>query len=153
MLRQMLRLGTAVLSAAGAAGCMQPIGTAWPVALSRSWMFGIETMRGDPAPQLPYTNRFIADLAAMPNVQVVWMGEERNSFAFNAWKGEKVLVSSWLRAQGNCMDLTYTIFQSGEKQAVLGLIVGPMPAGTEPDSACVDRAVTQFYQALVTQRL
>jgi hypothetical protein len=51
------------------------------------------------------------------------------------------------------MNLTYTIFQSGEKQAVLGLVVGPMPAGAEPDSACVDRAATQFYQALVSQRM
>jgi hypothetical protein len=29
------------------------------------------------------------------------------------------------------MNLTYTIFQSGEKQAELGLVVGPMPAGTD----------------------
>ena len=143
----------AVLAAAGAAGCMQPIGVPWPSALSRSWMFGVETMRGDPAPQLPFTNRFIADLSAMPNVQVVYLGEERNSFLFNAWTGEKVLVSPWLHGEGNCMNLTYTIFQSGQKQAVLGLVVAPMPAGNEPDSACVDRAVTQFYQALVTQRL
>jgi hypothetical protein len=116
-------------------------------------MFGVETMRSDPAPQLPYTNRFIADLSAMPNVQVVWLGEERNNFLFSAWTGEKVLVSPWLHGEGNCMNLTYTIFQSGEKQAVLGLVVAPMWAGTEPDSACVDRAVTPFYQALVTQRL
>jgi hypothetical protein len=89
----------------------------------------------------------------MPKVQVVYVGDNRNSFLFNAWSGDKVLVSPWLRAEGNCMNLTYTIFQSGEKQAVLGLVVGPMPAGTEPDSACVDRAATQFYQALVSQRM
>jgi len=116
-------------------------------------MFGIETMRGDPQPQLPYTNRFIADLSAMPKVQVVYVSDNRNSFLFNAWTGDKVLVSPWLRAEGNCMNLTYTIFQSGEKQAVLGLVVGPMPAGAEPDSACVDRAAAQFYQALVSQRM
>ncbi len=110
-------------------------------------------MRGDPAPQFPYTNRFLADLAAMPKVQVVYVGDDRNSFLFNAWKGDKVLVSPWLHGEGNCMNLTYTIFQSGEKQAVLGLAVPPMPAGLEPDSACVDRAATQFYQALVVQRM
>ena len=60
-------------------------------------MFGVERMRGDPEPQLPYTNQFIADLAAMPSVQVVFMGDERNRFAFNAWAGGKVLVSPWLR--------------------------------------------------------
>ncbi len=116
-------------------------------------MFGVETMRGDPAPKLPYTNRFIAELSAMPNVQVVYVGNERNNFLFGAWTGEKVLVSPWLRAEGNCMNLTYTIFQSGEKQAVFGLVVAALPAGIEPDSACVDRAATRFYQALVTQRL
>ena len=135
-----------------AAGC-QPVSMPWPATLSASWMFGIETMRGDPAPQLPYTNRFIADLAAMPKVQVVYVGDERNSFLFNAWKGGKVVVSPWLHGEGNCMNLTYTIFQSGEKQAVLGLVVPAMPAGTEPDAACVDRAATQFYQALVVQRM
>lgn len=116
-------------------------------------MFGVETMRGDPAPQLPYTNRFIADLSAMPNVQVVYVGNERNNYLFSAWKGDKVLIAPWLRAEGNCMNLTYTVFQSGEREAVLGLVVTAMPAGTEPDSACVDRAAAQFYQALVTQRL
>jgi hypothetical protein len=144
----------AVLSAvAVATGCMQPVSVPPATAISRPWMFGIEPMRGDPLPQLPYTNRFIADLSAMPNVQVVYVGDERNSFLFNAWRGDKVLLAPWLGGGGNCMNLTYTVFQSGEKQAVLGLIVARMPAGTEPDSACVDRAATQFYQALVLQRL
>jgi len=142
-----------LLSAAGTAGCVPPVGAQWPGALSKPWMFGIETMRGDPEPQLPFTNRFIAGLSAMPNVQVVYLGGEGNRFLFSAWTGNKVQVSPWLRAGGNCMDLTYTLFQSGEQQVVLGLVVAPMPAGTEPDSACVDRAVTQFYQALVVQRL
>jgi hypothetical protein len=147
------RQSALVLSVTVATGCMQPVSVPPATAISRSWMFGIETMRGDPLPQLPYTNRFIADLSAMPNVQVVYVGDERNSFLFNAWRGEKVLLSPWLHGEGNCMNLTYTVFQSGEKQAVLGLIVAPMAAGTEPDSACVDRAATQFYQALVLQRL
>jgi hypothetical protein len=148
-----LARGCAALVAAGVAGCTQPIGVPAPTALNRSWMFGVETMRGDPAPQLPYTNRFIADLSAMPNVQVVYVGNERNNYLFSAWKGDKVLIAPWLRAEGNCMNLTYTVFQSGEREAVLGLVVTAMPAGTEPDSACVDRAAAQFYQALVTQRL
>jgi hypothetical protein len=143
----------AILLSAGVSGCVQPVGMPAPSATNTSWMFGVETMHGDPQPQLPYTNRFIADLSAMPKVQVVYVGDNRNSFLFNAWSGDKVLVSPWLRAEGNCMNLTYTIFQSGEKQAELGLVVGPMPAGTEPDSACVDRAAAQFYQALVSQRM
>jgi len=142
-----------LLSVAGTTSCVPPAGASWPVALSKPWMFGVETMRGDPEPQLPFTNRFIANLSAMPNVQVVYLGGEGNRFLFSAWTGNKVLVSPWLRAGGNCMDLTYTLFQSGEQQVVLGLVVAPLPAGTEPDSACVDRATTQFYQALVVQRL
>jgi hypothetical protein len=147
-----LTLGVAALAAASVAAC-QPVSVPPPVALNRSWMFGVEAMRGDPAEQLPYTNRFIADLSAMPNVQVVYVGNDRNNFLFNSWQGEKVLISPWLRAEGNCMNLTYTVFQYGEKRAVFGLVVATLPAGIEPDSACVDRAVTQFYQALVTQRL
>jgi len=142
-----------LLSAAGLAGCMQPIGVPGPTTLSKPWMLGIERMRGDPEPQLPLTNRFIADLTAMPKAQVVFVGNDRNGFLFNAWSGGKVLVSPWLRGEGNCMNLTYTIFQSGEQQAVFGLMIPPMPAGMEPDSACVDRAAGQLYQALVAQGL
>jgi hypothetical protein len=40
-----------------------------------------------------------------------------------------------------------------EQQGVFGLVIPPMPAGVEPDSACVDRAATQFYQSLVRQGL
>lgn len=130
-----------------------PVSMGWPTALTQTWMFGVQTMGGDPEPQLPYTNRFIADLSAMPKVHVVYVGSERNDFLFNAWKGNKLLVAPWLRGEGSCMNLTYTVFQSGEQQAVLGMVVPPMPAGTEPDSACVDRAATQFYQALVVQRM
>jgi hypothetical protein len=146
---------TILLLAAGMAGCVQtqPGGTAAMPALSKPWMLGIERMRVDPEPQLPFTNRFIADLSAMPNVQVVFLGSERNSFLFNGWSGGKVLVSPWLHGEGNCMTLTYTIFQAGEQQGVFGLVIPPMPAGVEPDSACVDRAATQFYQSLVRQGL
>ena len=121
--------------------------------MRQSWMFGIVRMRGYPAPQLPYTNQFIAALAAMPAVKIVYVGDDTNRFAFNAWAGGKVLVSPWLRGEGNCMNITYTIFQAGQQQAVFGQVVPAMYAGTEPDSACVDRASGQFYQALVVQGL
>ena len=144
-----------LLLAAGLAGCVQTQfgGSPATPALSKPWMLGIERMHADPEPQLPFTNRFIADLSAMPNVQLVFLGSDRNSFLFNAWSGGKVRVSPWLHGEGNCMTFTYTIFQSGEQQTVFGLVVPPTPVGAEPDSACVDRAATQFYQALVRQGL
>jgi hypothetical protein len=146
------RLALVVLAGAGTLGC-QPVGVPGATALRTSWMFGIERMRGDPELQLPYTNQFIADLAAMPSVQVIYVGEERNGPAFDAWKGAKLLVSPWLRGEQNCMNITYTIFLSGQQQAVFGVVVPAMMAGTEPDSACVARAAGQFYQALVLQGL
>ena len=138
--------------AAIATGC-QPIGVPGATALRQSWMFGIERMRGDPEPQLPFTNQFIATLAAMPDVQVVYVDDASNRYAFNAWPGGKLLVSPWLRGEGHCMNITYTIFQSGQQQAVFGQVIPAMIAGTEPDSACVNRAAGQFYQALVIQGL
>ena len=152
-MHRMTALAKVLLLAAGVAGCAEPSGVPGTTALSKSWMLGIERMRGDPAPQLPFTNRFIADLAAMPSAQVVFLGDDRNSFLFNAWSGGKVLVSPWLHGEGNCMTLTFTIFQSGEQQAVFAQVIAPMPAGVEPDSACVDRAAGQFYQTLVKQGL
>ena len=146
-------LAKVLLVAAGVAGCAQLGGVPAPTALSKPWMLGIERMRDDPAPQLPFTNRFIADLTAMPRTQVVFLDNDRNSFLFNGWSGGKVLVSPWLHGEGNCMELTYTIFQSGEQRVVFGLVVAPMPTGSEPDSACVDRAAAQFYQTLVKQGL
>ena len=142
-----------VLLAAGIAGCAQPIGVPAPMALSQPWMLGIERMRDDSEPQLPFTNRFIADLSAMPKAQVVFLDAYRNTPLFNEWTGNKVLVAPWLHGQGNCMNLTYTIFRSGQPQAVFGLVVAPIPAGVEPTSACVDRAAGQLYQALVIQGL
>jgi hypothetical protein len=148
-----MALAVLLLSAICMTGCVQPSGTSGATALSKSWMVGIERMRGDPEPQLPFTNRFIADLAAMPRVQVVFLGPDRNSFAFSAWTAGKVLVSPWLHGEGNCMNITYTIFQSGEQEAVFGQVIPPTLAGAEPDSACVDRAAGQFYQTLVLQGL
>jgi hypothetical protein len=137
----------------GIAGCAQQIGGPGPMVLSQPWMLGIERMRDDPAPQLPFTNRLIDDLSAMPKTQVVFLDKGRNSTLFNEWSGGKVLVSPWLHGQGSCMSVTYTIFRSGQQQAVFGLVVAPIPAGVEPNSACVDRAAGQFYQALVIQGL
>ncbi len=137
----------------GLAGCVPPYGVPGTTTLRGTWMLGIERMHDDPEPQLPFTNRFIADLAAMPRTQVVFVGTDRNSFAFNAWSGDKVLVSPWLHAEGNCMNIAYTIFQSGQQQAAFGTVVPALPAGTEPDSACVDRAAVLFYRTLVIQGL
>jgi hypothetical protein len=146
-------LAEVLLLVAGMAGCA-PSGTApEPLALSKPWMLGIERMRGDAGLELPFTNRFITDLSAMPKAQVVFLGSDRNSFLFNAWSGGKVLVSPWLHHEGTCMKLTYTIYRSGQQQAVFGLLIAPVPAGAEPDAACVDRAAGQFYQALAAQGL
>jgi hypothetical protein len=146
-------LAEVLLLAAGIAGCAQSGGVPGTPTLSKPWMLGIERMRGDPELELPFTNRFMADLSAMPNVQVVLLGNDRNGFLFNGWSGGKVLVSPWLHREGTCMNVTYTIFRSGQQQAVFGLVIAPVPAGVEPDSACVDRAAAQFYQALVVQGL
>lgn len=98
-------LAKVLLLAVGLAGCVQPSGVRGTTTLSNTWMLGIERMHDDPEPQLPFTNRFIADLAAMPRTQVVFVGTDRNSFAFNAWSGDKLLVSPRLHAEGNCMTL------------------------------------------------
>jgi hypothetical protein len=130
-----------------------PAGVAPATALRQTWMIGVERVRDDPGLQLPYTNRMIEDLAAMPNVQVVFVGDPRNSAPFAAWTGGKLLVSPWLHGEGTCMNITYTIFDSGQRQRPFGLVVPALPAGQEPDSACVDRAATEFYRALVVQGL
>jgi hypothetical protein len=140
--------------AQGLAGCVPPpTDVPAPASLHHAWMFGIERMRGDPEPQLPYTNRMIADLAAMPNVQVVYIGEGRNRPLFASWQGDKLTVSPWLHGEGNCMTFTYAIQQAGQQGALFGLTIPRPPAGVEPESACVDRAATQFYQALAIQGL
>ena len=126
------RLAVMISIACAPAGCVQPYGVPGSTALSGTWMFGIERMQDDPEPQLPFTNRFIADLAGMPRTQVVFVGTDRNSFAFNAWAGNKLLVAPWLHAEGNCMNVTYTIFQSGQEQAAFGQVIPTLPAGVEP---------------------
>jgi hypothetical protein len=112
-----------LLATVGLTGCVQPSGVPGTSTLSNTWMLGIERMRNDPEPQLPFTNRFIADLAAMPRTQVVFVSTDRNNIVFNAWSSDKVLVSPWLHAEGNCMNLTYTIFQAGQQQGAFGQVV------------------------------
>jgi hypothetical protein len=124
-----------------------------PSVLSRQWMIGIERMADDPGPRLPMTNRMIADLAAMPMAQVVFLGVAKNDFQFSAWQGPKLRVVPWLHGENHCMNISYTLFDQGHQQGLFGLVVAPLPAGVEPDSACVDRAASQFYQALVVQGL
>jgi hypothetical protein len=148
-----MRSVTLIVVAAASMTACQPTGVPGSTTLQKSWMFGIERMHDDPEPQLPYTNQFIAVLAAMPSVQIVFVGDERNNYAFNAWTGGKVLVSPRLRGEGNCMNISYTIFAFGVQQAVFGQVIPAMPAGTEPDSACVYRATAQFYRALVARGL
>jgi hypothetical protein len=148
--RRITILAASLLGALGAAGC-QPVGVPPATALRRSWLIGVERMRDDAGPQLPYTNRLIADLSAMPNVSVVYAGDDRNSFLFNASKDDKVLVSPWLHTEGHCMNVTYAVYQSGQQRAIFGLAVAWPPAGVEPDSACVDRAARQLYEAMVLQ--
>src|SRR3954452_11310224 len=80
-------------------GCMPPVGVAPPTALRQTWMIGIQRVRDDPGLQLPYTNRMIEDLAAMPNVQVVFVGDSRNAAPFASWRGGKLLVSPWLHGE------------------------------------------------------
>jgi hypothetical protein len=124
-----------------------------PPMLSKPWMIGVERMQDDPGPRLPFTNRLIADLAGMPNARVVFLGPDRNNTPFEAWQGPKLRVAPWLHGEQHCMNFAYTIFAAGQQKAALGLIVPLLPAGVEPDSACIDRAATAFYQALAIQGL
>ena len=114
-------------------------------------MLGVEPMRGDAGPQLPFTNRMIAGLAAMPNVQIVSLNSDRNRFQLGSWPDGKVIVTPSLHANQTCMAITYTLFQAGEQRAVYGVVVPALPAGQEPDSACVDRAANALYQNMVVE--
>jgi hypothetical protein len=144
-----------LILAGGLGGCTIPA----PASLAVPWMIGIERMANDAPPLLPFTNRFLADLAAMPNTQVVYLGAPENAFLFNAWRGNRLRVAPWLRSEGGlrsertCMSMTYWITQAGQSQDTFGLVVPKLPAGSEPDSACVDRAASDFYAALVVQGL
>jgi hypothetical protein len=124
-----------------------------PPTLSQRWMIGIEHMRSDPLILQPLTNRFLADLAGMPEAQVVYLGVDLNSFQFNAYASDKLRVYPWLRAEGNCMEFTYIIYRAGQQVRTYGLVVPALAAGPEADTACVDRAASSFYHALTQQGL
>jgi hypothetical protein len=130
-------------------GCVAPA----PAPLAGPWMIGIERMANDAPLVLPFTNRFLADLAAMPNTQVVYVGTPENAFLFDAWRGNRLRVAPWLHSERSCMSMTYWVTQAGQSQGTFGLVVPSLPAGLEPDSACVDRAAGDFYAALVVQGL
>ena len=102
---------TASLLGACACQCAGPpvAGASGPTQLSQRWMIGIERIQGDVLPVLPYTNRFLADLAAMPNTLVVYLGPERNGFLFAADAARKLRVAPILHGEGNCMTFTYTV--------------------------------------------
>ena len=139
--------------AAGLAGGCTPVPVTPPPTLSQQWMIGIEHMRGDPLILQPLTNRFLAGLAGMPKTQVVYVGVDLNGFQFNAYAGDKLRVYPWLRAGGNCMELTYIVHRAGQQERTYGLVVPVLAAGPEPDAACVDRAASSFYHALTQQGL
>ena len=139
--------------AAGLGGGCTPAPPEPPPALSRPWMIGIERMRGDPLLLAPFTNRFLADLAAMPHTQVVYLGSDENAFLFNAATLPRLRTWTWLRGEGNCMEITYSVIVTGQQTGTYGLVIPALPAGPEPDAACVDRAATELYAALARQGL
>ena len=135
------------------AACVQPVNVPPPVSVATHWTIGVVAMPGDAEPRLPFTNRFILDLSAMPGTSVTFLGTRETGSAFDVAAGDKLRVTPSLHGEGNCMEFNYTVLRDGQQQAVFGLVVPPLPAGTEPASACVDRAATAFYQALVLQGL
>ena len=122
-----------------------------PFALKNTWMIGIERMTGDAEPGLPFTNRLLADLASMPNVQVVSIGTERNAWPFAADTGWTMRLAPWLHGGGYCMTANYTVSISGQIQGSYALVTPRLAAGTESDLGCIDRFATDFYLALVRQ--
>lgn len=152
MQHHVLALATAMAILFGCAP-PPPVATAPAAALAQEWMFGVERMRDDAQLLAPFSNRFLADLAAQPKVRVISLAGQTNAFLFNTLTVPKLRVMTWLRGEGHCMEITYTISVTGQQAATFGLIVPPLAVGPEPDSACVDRAATEFYRALVLQGL
>jgi hypothetical protein len=143
-----------ILSAAIVAGLCGGCVPAGPApTLGKAWMIGIEHIDGDPLMLQPATNQFLMDLAARPNTQVVFLGAARNPPLFSAYTQNKMLVRAALGAQGNCMEITYTLQPAGQPESTFGLVIAPLPAGPEPVPACVDRAASDFYGALARQGL
>ncbi len=143
--------GIGIGIAAGLGGGCTALFAPPPATLSQSWMIGIERMRDDSLLMMPFTNRLLAALAGMPNTQVVFVGGGRNDPLFSAYAGNKLRVYPWLRGEGDCMQFSYSVFQAGQQVATYSLVVPALAAGEEPDSACVDRAASGFYQALAVQ--
>jgi hypothetical protein len=124
-----------------------------PPTLSQQWMIGVEAMDNDPVQMQPFTNRFMAALAGMPKTQLVWLGSDVNAHRFSAYPADKLLVRSSLRANGSCMQITYTVMRGGQNVGSYGLVIAPPLAGVEPTDACVDRAASEFYRELAQQGL
>jgi hypothetical protein len=122
-----------------------------PVVLRGDWMIGIEPVVGDANPLLPYTNRLLTDLAAMPKIQVIYAGSERNAWPFQAQSGQTIGLAPWLHGDGQCMTANYVVRVSGQETGRYSLITPRLTAGTESDIGCVDRFATGFYLALVRQ--
>ncbi len=149
----------ALLSMLGAAltlvACAYPPGVAsgvgGPMYLRHTLLIGIEPMVGDPLPGLPFTNRLLNGLAAMPSTRVVFLGSPRNAWPFGADPVWRLRLSPWLHGEGNCMTAQYTTYAAGQQQGVYGIITPRLAAGTETDLECVDRFATDFYRALVLQ--
>ncbi|MBS0559458.1 MAG: hypothetical protein JSR21_05335 [Proteobacteria bacterium] len=122
-----------------------------PFVLHDTWMIGVERMIGDVDPRLPFTNRLLADLAAMPNVQSVYIGTPRNDWPFSAGREWRIRLAPWLYNDAACMTATYTVTVGGQIQGTYGLVTPRLAAGTETDLGCIDRFATAFYLALVRQ--
>jgi hypothetical protein len=122
-----------------------------PFALRQTWMVGMDRMRGDAEPGLPYTNRLLADLAAMPGVQVVYTGTERNAWPFQADPDRRLRLATWLHGGGACMTANYSAYAAGQQEGSYALTTPVLYAGSETDLGCIDRFATDFYLALVRQ--
>ncbi len=134
------------------AGCAAyPPGAGAPLYLSHTVLIGIEPIVGDPMPGLPFTNRLLNGLAAMPDMQVVFLGSPRNAWPFGADPAWRIRLSPWLHGEGYCMTAQYTTYAAGQQQGIYGIITPPLSAGTETDLECVDRFATDFYRALGRQ--
>lgn len=119
-----------------------------PTQLSQRWLLGVGTMAGDPKLLRPYTNRFMADLGAMPGVKIVDISPAWNAHYFRTSEDDRIEVVPVLHAEGNCMEITYTVYRHGVEHGRSGLVVTPLYAGPESDGACIDRAATQLYLAM-----
>jgi len=114
-------------------------------------MVGIERVQGDAQPGLPFTNRLLADLAAMPNLQVVYLGTDRNAWPFATDRAWTIRLAAWLHGGGCCMTANYAVHVAGQIEGNYALITPRLVAGTESDLGCIDRFATDFFLALARQ--